>query len=372
MPATCIDYPDIRFRHARADDDHRLRGLLRDNELDAWVRLSFEREPNYFAGENLMGAACTVIAEGRDRADAAMGMYNCAFLPVYVDGKAETIGYLGGLRIASAHRRRIGYVRQGYDSIRQLAPDRATLPYWMTSIASENSAARRLLEAGLRHLPRYLPVGRMRTFAIAVNKAKAADLLQPVCASDVDELVAFHAAQARTFQFAPVLDRAWLLALDGRHGLSLQDFLIWRVDGRIQACLALWDQRAFKQTVVRGYRKPLDRLRGVYNVLARAGGWPDLPAAGRAIEQLYLAFLAIDESRHPQLPSIIRHALHLAAGRNARMGVLGLSLDNPLSAIVQRHFRCWRYDTCIEAVIWPGHDDLPLPRGPVQPEVALL
>lgn len=372
MPAACIDYTDIRFRHARADDDHRLRWLLSENELYAWVRLSFEREPSYFTGEALMGEACTVIAEGRDSADSAMGMYNCAFLPVYVDGRVETVGYLGGLRIASAYRRRIRYVRHGYDSIRQLAPDHATLPYWMTSIAVENNAARRLLEAGLARLPRYRPVGRMRTFAIAVRKARSLDLLKPASAADVDELVAFHATQARGFQLAPVLEKTWLLALDGRHGLSLQDFLIWRVDGRIQACVALWDQRAFKQTVVRGYRKPLDRLRRVYNTLARIGRWPELPAAGRPIEQLYLAFLAIDGGRLGQLPSIIRHALHLAAGRDARIAVLGLSLDNPLCDLVQRHFRAWRYDTCIEAVVWPGQDCEALPQGLVQPEVAVL
>ncbi len=372
MPAPCIEYTDIRFRHARADDDHRLRGLLRDNQLDAWVRLSFEREPSYFAGEALMGEACTVIAEGRDGGDPAMGMYNCAFLPVYVDGRAETVGYLGGLRIAPAYRRRIRYVRHGYDSIRRLAPGHATLPYWMTSIAVDNRAARRLLEAGLGFLPRYRPVGRMRTFAIAARKAGSQDLLQPVSVADVDELVAFHAAQARAFEFAPVLDKAWLLALDGRHGLSLQDFFIWRADGRIQACVALWDQRAFKQTVVRGYRQPLDRLRRVYNALARVGGWPDLPAAGHRIEQLYLAFLAIDGERLAQLPSIIRHALHLAAGRGARVAVLGLNLDNPLSAMVQRHFRAWRYDTCIEAVFWPGQDGEASPLGLVQPEVAVL
>ena len=37
------------FRVATADDDDRLRGVLRDNGMPGWVEMSIEREPSYLS-----------------------------------------------------------------------------------------------------------------------------------------------------------------------------------------------------------------------------------------------------------------------------------------------------------------------------------
>jgi hypothetical protein len=46
---------DVIFRHATEADDNDLKTLLRDNEMDSWIRLSFEREPCFFKATGLMG-----------------------------------------------------------------------------------------------------------------------------------------------------------------------------------------------------------------------------------------------------------------------------------------------------------------------------
>ncbi len=108
------------FRLATAGDDDRLRWLLRDNGMPGWVEMCIEREPSYFAGQDWFGHDWAVLAEeGGD----LVGMYAASVLPLCVNGAVEDVGYLGGLRVQAAHRRRIRHLREGYASIRRLAPD---------------------------------------------------------------------------------------------------------------------------------------------------------------------------------------------------------------------------------------------------------
>jgi len=52
----------IVYRQARREDDECIRSLLRNNDMDSWVRMSLEREPSFFLGENLMGESVAVVA----------------------------------------------------------------------------------------------------------------------------------------------------------------------------------------------------------------------------------------------------------------------------------------------------------------------
>lgn len=357
---------ELSYRLAHPEDGPKLQGLLRDNPLSSWIRLRFERAPDYFAADRLFGRTTTVIAE---RGEETVGMYSCAWLPLFVDGEAQEIPYLGSLRVAPASRHRIRVLKQGYRSLTALLPlERPTLCF--TSIASENHEARRILEANLNGMPRYRFLGEMHTLALPTARGRAGGRLRPATMEEGDELAAFHNRQAARRLFAPVLDGAWLRRLDGSNGLRPNDFLIHREGGRIRACLALWDQRAFKQTVVEGYRFPTDRLRPLYNGWAALTRRARLPAAGETLRQLYLAFLALDDDLDPI--ALLREALHHARARSAEVAVLGLAADNPLLAAVTDHFPCHRYRTRIETVTPVGEREATFDGRSPQPEVALL
>jgi hypothetical protein len=124
------------LRLATPADDDVIRALLRDNAMTSWVEMTIEREPSFFAGANLFGRDWAVIAE--ENGDV-LGMYTAAMMPVHVDGRAERLGYLGGLRVSPRHRRRIRHLRAGYESIVPLAP--ARVPFWFTVVGEANRAA---------------------------------------------------------------------------------------------------------------------------------------------------------------------------------------------------------------------------------------
>ena len=151
------------FRVATDSDDAVLRAMLRENGMPTWVEMTIEREPSFFAGKNLFGRDWAVIAE--DKGDV-VGMYTASVMPVHLNGKPTTLGYLGGLRVNPRHRRRIRYLREGYASIGRFAP--GAVPWWFTVVAAENESARRLLERGVPGMPPYHPQGDYVTFALPV------------------------------------------------------------------------------------------------------------------------------------------------------------------------------------------------------------
>ena len=365
-----IEAGAVAFRRATPADDATLRRLLRDNVMDGWVRLSLEREPAYFAAEGLTGESVTVLAEQRDAPHATVGMYTCSLVPVHYAGVATRACYLGGLRVNPGFRRRIRILRSGFESICRVVPEAAAVPVWFTSIAADNAAARRVLEAGLPGMPVYTPVGELETLALATRLGRARGLLRPAQAGDIPAMVELYNRHARQYQYSPVLSRDWLLALDGSRGLALSDFLVATDGPRVTAMVALWDQRRFKQTVARGYRFPLNLLRPAYNAFSALSGAVALPPVGKPLEQIYLAFAAFQDAN--AAPAMIGEALGWAHQRGARAGVIGLSSANPLLVQVKHRFRAHAYRTCIEAVTWPDQAEGAFSDLPPQPEVAIL
>lgn len=362
----------VIFRRALPEDNVHLKAALRDNAMESWVRLSLEREPSYFDGEHLMGSSCAAIACDKNQPHAMVGMYSCAFLPVHVNGVAEQVGYLGGLRVNRQYRHKLRILKSGFSSIPSLVPDQSTVPFWFTSVASENVSARRLLEAGLDGMPIYRPLGETETLALNTRQGKLHGLLQQAVPADVHALVDFFNRQAARYQFSPVLTQEWLLGLSGDKGLTLGDFWLAKEGTDIRACLAIWDQRAFKQTVSRGYRFPLNLFRCAYNLYAGATGRVKLPAVGEKLEQVFLSFIAFDNLAGTLPLKIVREGLARARDKGAEVGIIGLSTDNPLVAMLKQSLKPSIYRTQIETVTLFGGLVPELDERPPQPEVAVL
>jgi N-acetylglutamate synthase-like GNAT family acetyltransferase len=364
---------NLVIRHATTADDAALRQILRDNPMQGWLRLTLERSPSYFAGEHLMGRSRVIIGEDAARDGKVIGMYHVAFQPLLVNGKAMQAGYLGELRINPAYRHSLRLLKQGFASIRPLTrPDSAKAEIWFTSIASDNRTARRLLESGNPHLPRYRPAGELQTLAISVRHGKRPALLRQATKADIPGICDFYNRQARRYHFATLLTPGWLDEESKLKGLGIGDFRLLKDAGEIQACIAIWDQRTFKQVVAQGYRFPLGPLRPAYNLYARLLGRPLLPKPGRRLESIYLAFFALAPSVESLATEVIREALFIAGTKHARIGLIGLAQNHPLLGRIRSCLRPTVYQTCIETVTWEDTPPPELDERAIQPEIAIL
>lgn len=360
----------VTYQKAGSDDDLALRMLLRSNDIDSWVRMSIEREPSFFHGENLTGESSTVIARRSESPHEVVGMYSMAVQKTHVNGAPVGTGYLGALRVNPEFRHRLGILKNGFASARALSGIDA-LPVF-TSVASDNVAARRLLEANLRGMPCYTPVGEVESMGFSTRQGKSGGLLQAASPADIPGLVEFFNTAAAAYQFAPVLSRQWLTELPRSGGLRLDDFWLLKDGSRLRGCIAIWDQRGFKQIVARGYRFPLNRLLGGYNLFAHLTGRLSLPKPGKQLQQVFLSFLMLDAQAADNVTHIIREALLIARRKGARVGTLGLATHNPVAGRLRDNLNASIYKSCIETVHWPDGPAPGLDGRPPQPEIALL
>ena len=359
---------DVDYRVATTTDETILAEILRDAPMAGWVRLLLLREPSYFAADALLGDAVTVVAQ---RADAPVGLCRLQRLPAWVNGRPMRTGYLAGLRVLPAFRHRLSVLRKGFAALRTLGLEGDIRPVCFTSIADDNTAAKRLLEAGLPKMPVYRPLGHLHTLAFSSRHGRRGDSLRQATIADIPALVAFHSTHAAQWQFAPCLSEDWLLNLGHAQALAIEDFWLCEEQGQLRACVAVWDQRHLKQTVAQSYRAPLGVLRRMYNGYAHVTKRMCLPAPGQTLNQAYLAFFVSSLEAGASL-SILREVLWRLRERNIAVGVLGLATSNPLREIMQRALSATVYETCIESVCFVGDPPADIDCRPPQPEAALL
>lgn len=355
----------VRFDIAGPADEPDLRRLLRQTPLGGGYRLTLEREPDALAADfGLAGAATYVIARDRD-SGAAIGMCERVVRLAHVDGAVRRLPYLAALRVHPDARGRIAILRGGFAALRAVEqPDDA--PFALTSITADNHAARRLLTAGIDGLPLYRPVGDFLTFALRPRRCRPRAAIASACLDDLPALTAFLDRHNRRRQFAP----HWRdddLARLADAGLPPHRILLARVDGEIRGSIALWDQRAHRQTVMRGYPPVIAALRPALNRLAPLLRLPTLPPLGEPLAQAVAALHAAEADDAELALDLVAAALTEAARLRFSVVILGLATDHPWCAPLKRRYGGLTYRTSLYLAHWPEAREAVAALGPALP-----
>jgi hypothetical protein len=321
---------------------------------------------------NLAGGEDRTIVAYADSRLVCMG--RCTQRECWLNGESKTVGYLGELRLEGSERGRFGILRDGYRFFHAIERDRPADLYF-TSIADDNHRARGLLEAGVRGLPRYEFLAGLDTVLIAVRRrARRAKLrVETPTAEHLPELLQVLNDHACRHELAAVWTAERLAALQA-HGLPAQRFRAVMDGGRIVACGALWDQRDFRQTVIRGYAPLLAAARPFLNSIGRLWGMPKLPKPHSVLPHAFLSPFAFARGAEALLPDLIEAFFPLAAEAGVEYLTVALpSTDGRMVSLCRRFStRTWR--SRLYRVTWPDLPGSSITRhAPVfLPDVALL
>lgn len=366
-----------RFEYALAteNDDAALRGLLRQIAMPGDITLAFLREPSYFVAEQA-GCVSSQVLLCRDRRQDGriVGMASRSVRNVYIDGSPARVGYLGMLRGVPESRGNIGLAR-GYQFLKRLHAD-GSVPYYFTTILDENTAAMELLTSARGSLPIYHPFAHLVTYLIPLTGRHRAtgpgEIVTRVRRGQLDEAVAHLNEWNSRHQFAPVYTLPDILGMTPLlPAFAWENLYICR-DGPgegIRGTLAVWDQEAFKQTVVTAYSPRMHAVRPLYNLYAVARGIPTLPPAGRSIKLLYATCVSGDGVAFAHLLRWVCAEWH---GRGYDYLAVGFSTEHECATYAER-LATQRIKSTLYAVHWP-EDAVTLPQQgrPVHTEIATL
>jgi len=324
----------LSFTLGSRDDDAGIRRLLATNPVPGTIQLRYEREPDYFAGCAAMGPFTQVLVAKDD--DRVVGVACRAIRPMYINGQREDIGYLGQLRVDHHYRGRF-LVLRGFRLLRELHDDGRTRSYVTTIIEGNAEAEGVLVHRARGVMPRYRRLGTLVTLALETYRP-----YKPYRAHRAYDVLSFLQKEAPTRQFFPAGDY---------HG----DFVAIERNGEIAGAAALWDQRAYKQTIIHDYSRAMRVARPLYNAFASLTGRATLPPRGTALQSAYGSFFCVANDDAEVARDLIRALLAEAHARGLTHLLLGFSDADPLLPVA-RTFRHVAYPAGIYTVGWDDGD----------------
>jgi len=311
---------------AQPQDDEGVRRLARSQVMPGRVRLSYCREPEFSIGCAITGSDHQILI-ARSEEGEIVGVACRSVRRVFLNGLEQRIGYLGQLRIDERYRGR-WLVSRGFAMLEQL--HRADpLPAYLASIVDGNREATGVLvEKPRRRTPSFRETARYLTLAIWIGRAKpvAVQGVEIVAGSDdqLDEVARFLGHEGPRRQLSSVWTADALRDLQ-QFGLNPSDIRIARRQGAIAGVLALWDQSAFKQSIVRGYT-----------------GWlrpvaPILPRPGTQLRSAYAALACVADDDAAVFDGLLRDIYNLAQVRGVRHLLVGFDSRDPLLGAARRY-----------------------------------
>lgn len=321
------------------DDDAGIRALLRRSPMGRAIRLTLEREPDFAASAVIDGPrGATAVVRARDTGEV-LALGHRAVRRRYWNGRPAWLGYLGSLRRDERLRGQARLLRDGF---RAVAATRAAdeLPFDLTAIVSDNSAARRLLERGLPGFPRYVPLASLVTVAIARERGRLPAEVRPASLPDLPEVAASLARWGAGHDGAAEWTAEELLARSSDPA-PLGPILLLEERGRMAGCCAIWDLRPFRQARIHRYGGLLRWLLPFDRAVSPLLGRPPLPRPGESLGIVacsHLSCLGADETGADQGTLLRRFNCLLCAARRsmpatARWITITLPRSSPLLTV---------------------------------------
>jgi hypothetical protein len=339
-------------KKAKPEDEAVIRKLLRDAPMQGAVRLALLREPDANLAAAIEGDKHNTVLVMDAGSEQVLGMGNRSVRPLYVDGQVCSVGYLGLLRV-SPGRKAFRRLVAGFRELEQTRSGNE-LDYDVTSIVEDNSVVVRLLERGLKGLPHYQALAKLSTFILATSTkvAKVRNKVETASIDDLGDIVSCLQEYLCQYQFSPYWDEQAIQDARLCNNLSPNDFLIIRDGNKVSSCLAIWDQRKFKQVIIRGYSGLISYIRPMLNMFLFILGKPTLPKAPGELNMAYISHLAVRNNDPGKFVDMVKAARDAAAKRGIDYLALGLTTVHPLHGIMHAAFPHYQYTSNLYTVHW--------------------
>jgi hypothetical protein len=335
-------------------DDAGIRSLMRRQTMPGRVRMAYAREPDFSLGCAVTGDAYRIVVARCAAHGEIVGVACRSVRHVFLNGREVRIGYLGQLRVDERFRGR-WLIARGFSLLREIHRDDPVPAYLASIVEGNDQAAGVLVAKRRRSFPAFRAIADYRTLAIRIGRRSrqpsgrwersdrsgeagrsagsggsvrsGEEQIAPASDGQFAEIASFLRTQGARRHLAAVWTEEALRAMRAL-GLRADDILIARRHGAIVGVMALWDQSAYKQSVVRGYS---GWLRAVGLILPGVG----LPRVGDEVRCAYASLVCIDGDDTRVFERLLCGIYNMARERRFAWLLIGLDARDPLLPIAR-------------------------------------
>jgi len=327
----------FQFALAQSQDNAELRSFLVNNPVLGNMEVTFEREPDFFAGLEIRGDLNQTIAVRDLNKGKIAGIASRSLAKAFVNGEPTEVGYLSDLRLSPEYRSG-SLLARGYRFLKALHADGRALLY-TTAIFAENARALATLTAGRAGLPSYHPMGCLNCSGINIGRTKPpfearCDIERGSLALLPQIVDCLNRNNARK-QFAPLhtceeflLGRRW-------RDFQLSDFYVAVRNGKVIGVISQWNQRRFKQTRLIRYSGNLRWLVPMAKLTHQVLNGRRFPEIGEELRSFYVSFVAVDDDDVSVFRALLRVLYRDAVTSDAMFALTSLHQEDPLRTALE-------------------------------------
>ncbi len=281
----------ITVRFGTQADNPKVQELVSKITMPGPAEMCFQRAPDFFVGAAVIGEEYAMtVADDSERPGVLAGLTVVSGRDLYISGKRRRVYYSGDTRVDPFYRRRgiasdlfikQKELRTGQDLLQGIVLKDNTAPL---------DAARRAADGVLFD---YWVSHTIETSFIFTRKAKpripVSVEIRAAQVADVPAMQAFFDREAPRRNGYPCYDFTKMLNKDAYYaGINVGDYALAFKGGQIVGMLGGWDQKAYKQTCITGFKPVIAAIRPLYNIYAGLFGGFKLPPVGGLLNYLTL------------------------------------------------------------------------------------
>ncbi len=290
----------ITIRIGAEADNPKIHDLVSKITMPGPAEMCFQRQPDFFIGSRVVGDEFIMtVADDDERPDVLAGLTVISGHDMYISGKKRRLYYSGDTRVDPFYRRR-GIASALFAEQKKF---RSTDDLMHGIVMKDNTAP---LEAASRVqddvLFRYWVSHTIETSFIFVRKVQpripAGVTLRAATTADLPAMQAFFDREAPRRNGYPLYDFEKMAKGDPYYaGLKVSDYVLALKGNDIIGMLAGWNQKAYKQTRIMGFKPAIKVLRPLYNLYVSLAGGFKLPPVGGVLNYLtlYNVLIASDD-----------------------------------------------------------------------------
>lgn len=322
------------------------------------VALSFEREPYFFKASSIEGENhATIVSHSEEDSGKVVAIGSRSSRLYWLSGHLNQIGYFSQMRIAKGFRGSLDRLMAGWEKMHDLHQEFGDTKSYIVSVLEDNVRARKLLTSGLSKIPIHKEIGRLNTFIFPLvsRKVKSKNYhVRKATLQDKERIVELLQKNYQEKAFAPYWSAENLFHPETQ--LNPEDFLLAYEKNNLKepiGCLAVWDQRGFKQVYVQDYERKIKMLRPFLNLVRRWTGFPYFPEIGAEFSNAYLSHFALEKQHTEALVLMVQAAITESKGRGFHYLSLGLWDGTEFSNIIKKSFKPFTINSIVYLAYWP-------------------